>query len=396
MTASLLCETIAGDTMADLMAARERAAAADLLEMRLDGVRDLDVAQALHGRHAPVIATCRPAWEGGRFNGSEEERRTLLSSALALGADYVDLEWRALEPFESLRVAPIKVEERHAQGGVGFSDLLRANGPRVIVSSHDFAGVPDDLGARGRAMRSIGAAVIKVAVTPTRLSDTLALREIAKEGDAVVVGMGDAGVPTRLLASRFGSRWTYGGNGVAPGQMPAARMLEQFRFRTVGASTAVYGVVGHHVMRSVSPVMHNAAFAAAGLDAVCVPLCAADFADFLMFADALGIVGAGVTVPFTLDALRASTRSDDLTRRVGAVDTIRRAHGGWEATIADAAGVVDPTEAASGNVDSVAGLVAQAERQFEWWTGRAPAQGVMRAAALAETGHRDTEARRDT
>ena len=393
MTPSLLCETIAGDTMAELMAARERAAAADLLELRLDGVRDLDVAQALHGRHAPVIATCRPAWEGGRFDGSEEERCAVLSRALALGADYVDLEWRALGPFESLRVAPSTVEGQHAQGSVGFLDLIRANGPRVIVSSHDFAGVPDDLGARVRAMRSTGAAVIKVAVSPTRLSDTLALHDIAKAGDAVVVGMGDAGVPTRLLASRFGSRWTYGGNGIAPGQMPAARMLQQFRFRTVNASTAVYGAVGRNVVPSVSPVMHNAAFAAAGLDAVCVPLCAADYADFLTFADAMGIVGAGVTVPFTLDALQASRQSDDLARRVGAADTIRRVHGGWEATNT-AAGALDPIEATSGSVDSVARLVAQVERQFEWWTGRRPAPGVMRAAALAETSHRATETQR--
>ena len=82
-------------------------------------------------------------------------------------------------------------------------------------------------------MRATGAAVIKVAVTATRLSDTLPLLEIAKDGDAVVIGMGDAGVPSRLLATRFGSRWTYGGNGVAPGQMPAARMIDEFRFRSI-------------------------------------------------------------------------------------------------------------------------------------------------------------------
>ena len=320
-TPSLLCETVTGDTMAELTAARDAAAAADMVELRLDGVRDLDVAQALHGRRGPVVVTCRPAWEGGRFDGSEGERRAVLARALALGADYVDLEWRA-----------------------AFDDLIRANGSRVVVSLHDFAGVPDDLCARARAMRSTGAALIKVAVTAARLSDTLGLLEIGKEGDAVVIGMGDAGVPSRLLASRFGSRWTYGGYGVAPGQVPAARMVEQFRFRTVGAKTAVYGVVGDNVMHSVSPVMHNAAFAAAGLDAVCVPLRAADAADVRTFVDALGIAGA----------------CDDT------------------------------------GVDGLEMLVAQAEQQFEWWTGRRPAPGVMRAAARAETGHRDTETQRRT
>src|SRR5688572_24351749 len=135
-----------------------------MVELRLDGVRDLDEAQALHGRRAPVIVTCRPVWEGGRFDGTEEERRAVLARALALGAAYVDIEWRA-----------------------GFDDLIRANGSRVVISSHDFAGVPDDLSARARAMRSTGAALIKVAVTAARLSDTLPLLGIAKGGDAVVI-----------------------------------------------------------------------------------------------------------------------------------------------------------------------------------------------------------------
>ena len=497
MTSSLLCETVTGATMAELTAARDAAVAADMVELRLDGVRDLDVAQALHGGYVPMIATCRPAWEGGRFDGSEEERRRVLARALALGAAYVDIEWRA-----------------------GFDDLIRANGSRIVVSSHDFAGVPDDLGTRARAMRSTGAALIKVAVTAARLSDTLPLLDIAKGGDAVVIGMGDAGVPSRLLASRFGSRWTYAGNGVVPGQVPAARMVDQFRFRTVGARTALYGVVGDNVMHSVSPAMHNAACAAAGLDAVYVPLRAADFADFLSFADAMGIAGASVTIPFKLDALKASLGSDDLTRRVGAANTIRRAQSGWEPTNTDVAGFLEPLGPVWGTdllgadvqvrprvsvlgaggaaravivaltsrdarvtvharrgeraqalavslgvdagpwppaarswdllvnctplggasapdssplpggpfdghlvydltyrqgesplirearraglrtLDGLPMLVAQAERQFEWWTGRRPASGVMRAAARravgqGEAGHGETETRRD-
>lgn len=271
---SLLCETVTGDTMAALVSARDAAAGlgadlgADIVELRLDGVKDLDVERALHGRRGPVIVTCRPTWEGGRFVGSEEERRKVLARALTLGAEYVDVEWQAQ-----------------------FDDVVRANPTRVVVSSHDFTGVPADLCTRVRAMRATGASVIKVAVTAARLSDTLPLLEIGKGGDAVVIGMGDAGVPSRLLAARFGSRWTYGGNGIAPGQVPAARMLEEFRFRSITEQTALYGVAGEGVLTSPIPAMRNAAFAAAGLDAVCVPLPAADAADIQTFAEALGIIG---------------------------------------------------------------------------------------------------------
>ena len=37
-------------------------------------------------------------------------------------------------------------------------------------------------------------------------------------------------------------------------------------------------------------------------------------------------------------------------------------------------------------LDGLAMLVAQAERQFEWWTGRKPAEGVMKAAVAHRRG----------
>ena len=278
--AALLCETVTGETMAQLLAARDAVGAADgvahgvadggvdIVELRLDGVRDLDVDRALEGRRGPVIVTCRPDWEGGRFRGSEQERRAVLASALAAGADYVDVEWKA-----------------------DLRDLIHAHRARVVVSSHDFTGVPPDLCSRVSAMRATGAAVIKVAVTAARLSDTLPLLDIARGGDAVVIGMGDAGVPSRLLATRFGSRWTYAGNGVAPGQIPAARMVNEFRYRSIGDRTAIYGLAGTQALRSTIPATRNAAFSAAGVDAVCIPLPAADAADIESFSAALGIIG---------------------------------------------------------------------------------------------------------
>src|SRR5258705_7567097 len=95
MNTPLLVETVTGRTMAELIAARDAVTRADIVELRLDGVEDLDVAGALRGRTRPVIATCRPSWEGGRFDGSEERRRTALMQALDGGAEDVDVEWRA-------------------------------------------------------------------------------------------------------------------------------------------------------------------------------------------------------------------------------------------------------------------------------------------------------------
>lgn len=330
MPSSLLCETVTGRSMADLRAARD-AAVGDMVEVRLDGVEDLDVAGALQGRRKPVVVTCRPEWEGGRFTGAEEERHRILAAAMSLGAEFVDVEWASLRGIHEPTCA----------------DIVAMDRSRVIVSSHDFEGVPADVEARAREMRAHGA-VIKVAVMPHALRETLPLLNIARDGDAVVVGMGDAGVPTRLLASRFGSRWSYAGNGVAPGQIPAERMLTQFRYRSVGSATRIFGVVSSTALHSFSPLMHNAAFAAAGIDAVYVPLQTTEFGDFNEFATALGVEGVSVTIPFKGDALLAAANADDLTRTVGAANTLRRAAGGWEATNTDVAGFLAPLEQAFG------------------------------------------------
>jgi 3-dehydroquinate dehydratase/shikimate dehydrogenase len=323
MTTALLCETVTATTMAELRAGRDTATTGDMVELRLDGIADVDVAGALAGRTRPVIVTCRPQWEGGRFDGSEDERRSLLRRALELGAEFVDLEW-----------------------GAGFDDVLAIDRTRIVLSTHDFGGVPADVVSRARAMRATGAGVIKIAVLAERLADTLPLLDIARDGNAVVIGMGDAGAPTRLLAARFGSKWSYAGNGIAPGQIVARRMVEEFRFREIGATTRVFGVLGTNALHSASPAMHNAAFAAAALDAVYVPLRAADFDDFLTFADRLGVEGASVTIPFKLDAFQAARSSDQLTRAIGAANTLRRRGAEWDATNTDVDGFLAPLESA--------------------------------------------------
>ena len=319
---ALLCETVTGATMRELLAARDAAIAGGMVELRLDGIRDLDVAAALHGRRTPAVVTCRASWEGGRFDGSEEERRAILRQALEAGAEFVDVEWRA-----------------------GFDDVIARDPSRVVVSFHDFTGTPAGLDDRVAAMRRTGAGTIKVAYAAHRLCDTLPLRAIGAQGQAVVVGMGEPGVPSRLLASRYGSRWTFAGNAVAPGQMPAARMRDVFRFASIGPSTRLFGVVSRTAMHSLSPVMHNAAFAAAGIDAAYVPLSTDDFADFLAYAEAMGFEGASVTIPFKLDALQAAAVQTPLAAAVGAANTMRRrADGTWDVTNTDVDGFLAPLE----------------------------------------------------
>src|SRR5262245_8660004 len=148
-----LCVTVTADTMAELCRRRDEVGEADLVELRLDSTRDPDAAAALAGRRRPVIVTCRAKWEGGWFRGSEEERLRILSDALSGGAEYVDVEFKALH-----------------------RDLLaQTSGRRVIISHHDFERMPAHAPALASAMRATGAEIVKIAGTAHRLSDCLEL-----------------------------------------------------------------------------------------------------------------------------------------------------------------------------------------------------------------------------
>jgi 3-dehydroquinate dehydratase / shikimate dehydrogenase len=370
---SKLCVTVTAPTMAELRRRRDEVVGADIVELRLDTVSDPSVAGALADRRVPVIVTCRPAWEGGQFKGSEEERRRILQEALTAGADYVDVEWRA-----------------------NFTDLLtQSAGRRVVLSMHDFSGVPDDLTERARAMRATGAEVVKLAVATSRLSDCLPLldlgAQIGRRG-TVLIGMGDCGLATRVLAQQFGSIWTYAGGVREVGQLTPAE-LDGYRFRSVTDATAVYGLVGSPIAHSVSPAMHNAAFAADQIDAVYLPLPAADADDFVTFGRAIGLRGASVTIPFKVSLFDRMDEVYAVARRIGAINTIRVVEGKWIGGNTDASGFLMPLKdrvslrgmrvavlGAGGSARAVAAALTSSQAQVTVY-----ARNVARAQDIAAT-----------
>jgi 3-dehydroquinate dehydratase/shikimate dehydrogenase len=318
---TLVCDTVMATTMAELRAARDAAKDADLVELRLDGVTDLDVAGALAGRRRPVIVTCRPAWEGGRWTGFEAKRLEVLAEAVKLGAEYVDVEWRA--------------DRRR---------LPASDRTRIVLSHHDFHGIPADLADRVRAMRAEQPAVVKIAVTSSRLADCVTLRNAMAGGDRhVAIAMGPAGQITRAWPAWLGSPWMYGGT-AAPGMFSTRELLDVYRIRQTTSSTRVFGLAGAPLGHSASPAMHNAAFAALGIDAVYVPLETRDGEEFMSVASEIGLAGASVTAPLKESLFAQSTPGDDISREVHAINTLRRGPNGWEGRNFDIAGFLAPMD----------------------------------------------------
>jgi shikimate dehydrogenase len=95
---------------------------------------------------------------------------------------------------------------------------------------------------------------------------------------------------------------------------------------TVEATTRVVGILGHPVEHSLSPRMHNAAYAALGIDYVyvafrCEP---SDIRTAVRAMRTLGIAGYNVTVPYKQEVVKLVDRLTDTAKAIGAVNTIYR------------------------------------------------------------------------
>jgi shikimate dehydrogenase len=92
----------------------------------------------------------------------------------------------------------------------------------------------------------------------------------------------------------------------------------------VGGATHTVGIIGWPVAHSLSPAVHNAAFAALAMDWIYVPLPVSppDLPAALDGLAPLGFAGANITMPHkTFSAARADSLSDD-ARRLRAVNTL--------------------------------------------------------------------------
>jgi shikimate dehydrogenase len=108
------------------------------------------------------------------------------------------------------------------------------------------------------------------------------------------------------------------------------------------AATRVVGVMGYPVAHSLSPRLHNAAFAELGLDWVSVGFAVPEgrAAHALAGARALGIAGLSVTMPHKEDVAAAVDSSSPEAARLGAVNCVVDHGDGWHGDNTDGAGLL--------------------------------------------------------
>lgn len=170
---------------------------------------------------------------------------------------------------------------------------------RTVLSFHDFDGVPD-LGPLIREMCAEGCAHTKIAVTPSTLRENEALLAAIRPR-LTVIGMGERGLYSRILAPFFGAELFFAGN-AAPGQLGLHRAIPIYGDRRVSRPEKIFAIAGNPAGHSLSPSIHNPLFRKAGVRAAYT---IASFAAFGEIADAFQkgrIAGLSITAPFKDDA----------------------------------------------------------------------------------------------
>lgn len=291
------------------------------VEIRADRLRADEVAGLVRRAALPAIVTVRAAGDGGAFDGAVEERRAILLAGLTAGAAFVDVAWNG--PLAAL-----------------------ASGPeaRRVVLSHHGARADHGLRALFDAMTAVPAGRFKIVPRAETAGDQAAVRELLRHAAArgrplAAFASGPAGVGSRALALAWGSWGTYAaaraGRPAGEGQRTAREMIEVYGALRRTQSRTHYGLVGRPVSESPTPAMHAAAFAAAGLDAVTLPLDTADTGALPALVDLFDLSGLAVTIPLKEATSRLCARHDRFAA-CGAVNTVRIRGGAWEGSNTDA------------------------------------------------------------
>lgn len=314
----MICVTGAERTVEVLRGRQRRTAAADLQELRLDRLDDPAApieALAEVDSLARLVVTCRPAREGGGFEGDEASRLELLRRAARAGVGFVDLE-ADVEPAAAAAVI--------GEASRGQTRVIRS------IHVHDVAtgGELEALVRRRMGeLRALRGNVLKLAVAVADAADLAPLLELGRRRDrpVLLVGMGPAGVLSRACPNRFGSAWTYvaadAGSRTAAGQLTYEQAME---WRLAGgadpAPVALLG--GLQVHGSPGPVVYNRLFARRRLPWVYVPVETARLEATWALLRALGARAASVTMPHKAAAAALVDALDPAAAAVGAINTI--------------------------------------------------------------------------
>jgi len=229
---------------------------------------------------------------------------------------------------------------------------LRSHGAALIISWHDFE-TTKNLDAILDRILPYQPEFAKIVSTAKTLADNVTMMDFLErrrdEANLIGISMGEQGTISRVLGLRAGSVFTFAsalpGEETGPGQIDARTLRETWRIDQIDQSTKVYGVVGNPVRHSLSPLIHNMAFRRETVNAVFLPLQTSRLSDLLTLTREVPLHGLAITMPFKTEILKHLERTDALSEKIGACNTVVRAQdGNLYGFNTDVAAVVRPLE----------------------------------------------------
>ena len=204
-------------------------------------------------------------------------------------------------------------------GLVDLGESLPRPGFRTIRSFHNYQGTPSAeeivrLLSDGEQEISKGAFA---ASSFTDLYNILqASRTLGRRH--VILGMGDAGMVTRIRQKVLDNEFTFGyvGKPTASGQLSADEL------ERLGDDCRIVGITGDPVSHSKSPEMQNAAMAAAGINGIYLRFESTDLAHMRDVIIGYDIAGMNVTIPHKQEAIHQMDSVSKTVETVGAMNTI--------------------------------------------------------------------------
>ncbi len=305
----MICIPIIANNLADaLHDMTEASKVADIVELRIDYIKGVDLKRLLEKRTKPVIVTNRPVREGGKFNGSEEERIALLKLAIRLQADYVDVEHDSIQHIRR--------------------DTVHRVPTKIIVSYHNFRETPGNLTDIYKRLSQSGADIVKIVTHANSIADNVRVYQLLQQSQIPMISfcMGELGIISRILYKRFGSYLTFAslqaGKESAPGQISIHELLNTYQAQKQDKRSAIYGLIGNPVSHSISPIIHNTLFREMNFNSIYVPFKVDTIGDFMREFRKLDIKGYSVTIPHKESVINHLDAIDPMAKKIGAVNTI--------------------------------------------------------------------------
>lgn len=126
---------------------------------------------------------------------------------------------------------------------------------------------------------------------------------------------------------------------------------------TITGRTRVAGIAGQPVAQSMSPVLHNAWLADAGIDGVYVPFSPPldRFAAFVAGMRHSNVSGLNVTIPFKEEALALADEASDRAWAAGAANVLVFSRGSCRADNTDGVGLIEALKVQAPNLSLKSG-----------------------------------------